>query len=195
MKFTNRYNLPSVFERFERGHQHTKDGAKYSVTTLIDSPRISRLRALHAQQLTEDISDRTWAILGTAVHEILQSGAEDNQVVEQRLHATISGVSVSGQIDLQTPHQGGMLLSDYKTTKAFTLQANPSGKAEWTNQLSCYSALASLNDIVVTGVEVIAIIRDWSAAGAERSADYPKAPIVRITLPLWDKDKAYEYLR
>lgn len=195
MKLTNRYNLPSVFERFEQHHQHTRGGAKYSVTTLIDSPKISRLRAQHAQELTEDISDKAWAILGTAVHEILQSGAESSQIVEERLHAGVAGVAISGQIDLQTPHRGGMLLSDYKTTSAFTLQANPDGKTEWVKQLNCYAGIARLNDIEVTGVEVIAIVRDWTASGLERSSDYPKAPIVRITLPMWDAEEAYEYLR
>ena len=195
MKFTNKYNLPTVFERFEQAHQHTRGGAKYSVTTLIDSPKISRLRAQHAQDLTEDISDRTWAILGTAVHEILQSGAEDSQIVEQRMHAEIEGISVSGQIDLQTPHNGGMILSDYKTTSAFAIQANPNGKPEWSKQLSCYQALAHLNNVLVTGIEVIAIIRDWSPSGKKRSSDYPEAPIIRVTLPMMEAQEACNYLR
>lgn len=195
MKFTNRYNLPSVFERFERVHQHSTGGAKYSVTQLIDSPKISRLRSANSSDLTEDISSRTWALLGTAVHTVLETGAESSQIVEQRLHAEIEGISVSGQIDLQTPHEDGMLLSDYKTTGAFTLQANPNGKTEWTHQLNSYAVLANLSDICVTGIEVIAIVRDWSAAARDRSSDYPEAPIVRITLPLWEPDIAYKYMR
>lgn len=195
MKSTNKFNLPSVFERFEERHQHTTGGAKYSVTKLIDSPQIAHLRRKHWDRLSEDISDRAWAILGTAVHAILEQGAEDNQVVEQRFQALIDGIKVSGQVDLLTPNDMGMLLSDYKTVRAFSLQANPSGKPEWIRQLNCYAVLAELNDIKVTGIEVIAIVRDWSAASLERSNNYPKAPIIRIPLELWRHDLALDYLK
>lgn len=195
MKLTNRYNLPSVFERFDQANSHTREGAKYSVTQIIDSPKISRLREQHQQELTEDISDRTWAIFGTAVHKVLEDGAESSQIVEERFHAGVAGVAVSGQVDLQTPHKGGWMISDYKTTRAFTLQASPDGKTDWVKQLNCYAALARLNERLVTGAEVIAIIRDWSAAAKERSSDYPEAPIVRIPIPLWDEEEAYQYLR
>lgn len=195
MKFTNRYNLPTVFGRFEQANPHSPEGAKYTVSKLIDSPKIARLRASHSSDVTEDISGRVWALLGTAVHAVLEGGAESSQIVEERLHAGISGIAISGQIDLQTPHKGGWLISDYKTTRAFTVQASPDGKVEWLRQANCYAALARLNDRMVTGLEVIAIIRDWSAAAAGRSSDYPEAPIVRISLPMWDEEKAYEYLK
>ena len=194
MELTNEHNPPQAFARFDKANAHSTEGAKYSVTTLIDSPKISSLRRSHAEHLTEDVTDRVWAILGTAVHKILEVGAGEGEIAEQRFHAQVGGVGISGQIDLQTPTSGGFILSDYKTCRAYTIQANPKGKQEWERQLNSYAALARLNDISVTGVEVIAILRDWSAGGLERSGDYPIAPIVRVKVPLWEPQKAQSYL-
>lgn len=194
MKLTNKFGLPAVFENFERKNAHSTEGAKYSITKLIDSPKISRLRSQHANEIEEDISDRTWAIFGTAVHNILEMGAGEGEIAEQRLHATINGVAVSGQIDLQTPQENGFLISDYKTLRAYSLIANPDGKPEYTKQLNCYAVLARLNGITVSGIEIIAIVRDWTASQAERTDDYPVAPIVRIPVDLWDPETASKYL-
>ncbi|MBE85137.1 MAG: hypothetical protein CME21_21485 [Gemmatimonadetes bacterium] len=198
VKTTNKYNLPSVFERFDKANAHTKGGADYSVTGLIDSPRVHRLRAKHHEEREEDLSEKAWSILGTAVHAILEGGAEPEQIVEERFHAEIpcadKTVTVSGQVDLQTPTSHGYIISDYKTTGAFAVQANPEGKPEHIKQLNCYAALARLNEVEVAGLEIIAIVRDWTASGAERSSDYPVAPIVRIPIEMWDEEVAYQYL-
>ena len=195
MKLTNKFDLPSVFERFESQHVHSTEGAKYSITKLIDSPKIARLRKIHQEDSEEDISNRIWAILGTAVHNILEMGADGNHVVEERLHGLINNVSISGQIDLQTIHPDGTItISDYKTIRAFSLQANPEGKEDWIRQINGYSALASLNDLNVRAVEVIAIVRDWFPGGVERFDDYPVAPVVRVPLPLWSTEKSIQYL-
>ena len=110
------------------------------------------------------------------------------------MHAEINGVQISGQIDLQTPYEGGMILSDYKTTHSFTIQSNPAGKSEWEKQLNSYRRIAELNGVVVTGLEVIAIIRDWSASGLERSHDYPEAPIIRVPIKMWSQQEMQDYV-
>ena len=188
-----------MFERFDNANAHTKEGADFSVTGLIDSPRVQRLRASHYQERVEDISQRAWSILGTAVHAILEGGAEPEQIVEERFHAEIKTalgtVSVSGQVDLQTPTPDGYVISDYKTTSAYAVQANPQGKIEHIRQLNCYAALARMNGVEVSSLEVIAIVRDWSAAGASRSPDYPIAPIIRIPIEMWADDEAELYLQ
>jgi len=194
MTLTNRHNLPEVFARYERGHQHNSGGAEYTITTLIDSPQIARLKKNHHKEITEDLSDRVWAIFGTAIHEILESGAGDGEIPEERFHATINGISVSGQVDLQVPVPSGTVLVDYKTIRAYTIQANPEGKPEWENQLNCYAHLARQNFVDVAGLEVVAICRDWNQAAADRSEDYPVSPIVRVPVDLWEPQRAGEYM-
>ena len=198
MNVTNKYSLPEVFERFDRANKHSAEGADISVTHLIDSPRIRHLRAANDDQLSVDVSDMALSILGTAVHKILEEGATliPGVIAERRYHASIDGMSISGQIDLVTPSDNGhYLLSDYKTVRAFSLQAEPAGKLSWEFQLNAYASLAEYNGVDVSGLEVIAIVRDWSASGLERSNDYPEAPIVRIPIRLWEPDRRMDYLK
>lgn len=195
MRTTNHFNLPEAFVRFDQKHQHSKGGADFSATELIDSPRVSQLRKRHYEEIEEDIADKVMALLGTATHVILEEGAPPECIVEERLSMTVDGVEISGGIDLQTPDDDGYILSDYKTCGAFAIQANPDGKREWENQLNVYASLAENNGKLVNGLEVIAIIRDWSAAAAARSEDYPRHAVVRIPIKLWEPDERDRYIR
>lgn len=196
MRITNHFNLPDVFLRFDEKNAHSRGGADLSVTELIDSPRIHRLKKRYKDEITEDISTRVMSILGTAVHNILEQGAPPECTVEERLFMTLGeNQTLSGQLDLQTPDGDGIIISDYKTTSAFAIQKNPEGKSEWENQLNLYRALAEANGRIVNGLEVVAIIRDWSASGLKRSNDYPEAAISRIPIRLWDQEELESYLR
>ena len=196
VRITNHSNLPEVFLRFDKKNAHSKGEADFSVTELIDSPRIHRLKKRYRDEITEDISTRVMAILGTAVHNILEQGAPPECTVEERLFMSVSdNMTLSGQIDLQTPDGDGIIISDYKTTSAFAIQKNPDGKSEWENQLNLYRALAEANGRIVNGREVVAIIRDWSASGLKRSADYPEAADVRIPIRLWEQEDLESYLQ
>lgn len=43
-----------------------------SVTTLIDAPQIRILKYKHRHEISEDVSDMLWALMGTVVHSILE---------------------------------------------------------------------------------------------------------------------------
>ena len=58
--------------QFLRNEKYSKGDSDISVTSLIDSPRITRLRSLHSKQMTVDVSERIPALFGTAVHMVLQ---------------------------------------------------------------------------------------------------------------------------
>ena len=186
MKLTNKFDLPETFINYSKNNEYSPGSSDITATTLIDSPRINKLRRQHYPDLEEDISDRIMSLLGTAVHQILQDGAGDQDIVEERFYIEIDGAKLGGQIDLMSPVEGGYLVQDYKTTGSFSIQSNPNGKKEWEEQLNIYAALAEENGLVVKGLEVVAIIRDWTASGKKRSADYPPHPVVRIPVKMWD---------
>ena len=195
MKLTNLYGIPEAFQRFEEAHPYDPGPANISVTSLIDSPQIRRLRREHAEDISEDVSDRIYAILGTAVHAILEDGAAPDQIVEERLFAEFSGQMISGQIDLQTPRKNGdRVLSDYKTASAATVQFNPEGKDAWVKQLNCYAAIARANGIGVQGLEVVAVLRDWTKSRASRSVAYPQHPVVTIPIEMWTTHKCVDFI-
>tara|TARA_R110000787_G_scaffold285509_2_gene401445 strand:+ start:316 stop:1233 length:918 start_codon:yes stop_codon:yes gene_type:complete len=199
MKMTNVHNLPETFMQFNRSNAYTSGDAEMGVTTLIDSPRVRTLRGKYAESLTEDISDQVMSILGTAVHNILEQGASPEDVVEERLYGEIGGVKFSGQIDIRSPvvdpgtGETRWAMRDYKTCAGYALKANPQGKREWTNQLNMYGLLASMNDIDVESLGVVAIVRDWRRKVAERDPTYPQSAVVTVPVEKWSVEKAVAY--
>lgn len=47
----------------------------------------------------------------------------------------------------------------------------------------------------VIGVQICALIRDWSRREASVKADYPQAPIQVLELPLWPLEKTEAYIK
>ena len=183
MKLTNRHNLPETIVNVIKRPTYSKGKANMSVTELLNSPRIVQLKRKHWDDLTEDASDMVWSIFGTAIHGVLEHGKDDHHVVEERVHATIGGMSVSGAMDLQEIEEDGIILSDYKTTSAWAVMNE---KQDWHNQLNTYSYLVELvKKVPVKKLQIVAIIRDWSRREAANRDGYPQAPITVIDIPLW----------
>ena len=206
MRTTNEHNLPVAFERFEKRNPHDPQGARFTVSTLIDSPYIAHLRRKHYEERTEDVSDRLHAIMGSAIHKILEDGHDpESQIAEERLHGVYHGVSVSGQIDLQNLTEKGVdsetgevivtrTVEDWKSTKTATVRYNPNGKLEWERQLNCYAELARYNGYHVTGLVVHVYFRDWEEAGLKRYRDYPPIAYQRFDIAMWEPEVARQYM-
>jgi len=193
MKLTNRHNLPQTFVNVLHRPTYTKGGANISATELINSPRIVQLKRLHDADLEQDVSDMIWSIFGTAIHAVLEHGKDHNHHVEERLHAVLDGWSISGAIDLQIVEEDGIIVSDYKTTGAWSVMNE---KAEWEQQLNIYAWLVeTVKKIPVKGVNIVAIIRDWSRRESETREGYPEAPVKEIPITLWDYDTRTEFIR
>ena len=192
---TNKHGLPEAFENFNKKNTHSAAGADITVTGLIDSPQIFRLRREHAEARTEDVSELIPALIGTAVHRILEEGAPDHHIVEQRFHVVVDGIKISGAADVQIPDEfGAVEINDWKTCSASALSFNPDGKVEWEQQLNCYAAMARLNGVAVRSLKVTAIVKDWSAAQKIRYKVYPELPVVVLDIPLWSEEEGYAYL-
>ena len=198
IKITNNSNLPESLVRFTESNRHFSGGAGFSVTELLDSPQIRSLKKIHAEDLSEDVSDSVMSIIGTAVHEVLSRYCDVGSIPETRLFANVSGETISGQIDLlekSNPVYEGFIVVDYKTTSAATITYNPEGKKEWEQQLNLYAFLAEENGIKVSGLDAVVIIRDWSKKHYKERANYPSSPILRIPMPFWTKSEALDFIK
>ena len=187
---TNVHGLPESLVRAVTNDPYTNGGADISVTTLIDAPQIRMLKQRHAEDISVDVSERIWALLGQAVHTILERAAlrTEGMVAEQRLFAEIAGWTLSGQFDVMALETG--VLSDYKVTTVYKLQDID----KWTQQLNILRWLAYKNDAVVRELEIIAILRDWKKGEAERKESYPQTPIVRVPIPVWSLGETEEFI-
>lgn len=192
MELTNKYGLPQPVVKALTRDNYSRGKSNRSVTQLIDSPRVRILRKEHDHQLTEDVSEKLWAVLGQAVHRMFEDATDENHTSEERLFLDIEGWTISGAIDLQKKDDGTIVLTDYKTTSVWAVIF---GKVEWQYQLNSYASLVRrAKGEKVTGLKVIAIMRDWSARDAEFKSDYPKAPILEIDVPLWTEGEQDAYL-
>jgi len=169
--------------------------ADISVTGLLQPPRIALLKELYGDEIEEDISQRLWSTFGTALHEIIERGAKDlpNYIPEQRLYCVVDDCVVSGGIDLQEEIDGKVNLVDWKTTSAWAVT---NGKIDWEYQLNSYAFLMWKNKgIRVSGLQVGALIKDWSKRTAQFNSEYPQLPIVMIDIPLWSIAQQEAFLK
>lgn len=193
---SNKYNLPKPFLKAIENDGYTKGDADFSATQIIDSPRISRMKHIYKDKVKKDYYDSIFPLLGTAVHHILEQNKDEDDIAEERLYMNVDGFVLSGQIDLQVKDGDGYLVHDYKTTSASTLTYNPDGKREWEEQLNIYATLVEESTgRKVNGIGVWAIIRDWSKVQAGRKEGYPEAPVVLVSMSLWDAQERMDFIR
>ena len=199
MKITNKAGLPEAFLNFARDDKYTKGKADISVTTLIDSPRVKLLRDKMSDQLEGDVIDMIWPLFGTAVHHILESAKESDDVtVEERLYADVAGWTLSGALDHQEVlPDGSVMITDYKVTSAWSVIL---GKDEWEMQQNCYawlvenSTLGTNRGRQVSKIRICAILRDWQKRKAQFDPDYPQYPVAIVELPLWSSEDREKYI-
>jgi hypothetical protein len=194
MKLTNKFNLPQTFVNVIQRPTYSRGNSEISVTEILSPPQLVQLRRRHAEDIEEDAADRVWSLFGSACHNILQHGKDDNHVVEERLFTTFEGWSISGQIDLQEIQPDGtVVISDYKVTSAWAVQQE---KTEWVDQLNLYAWLVeTTKSIPVSGLKIVGIVRDWSRREAALKESYPQAPIVVLDIPLWDHETREQFVR
>jgi hypothetical protein len=192
MKITNKFNIPQTIINILDRPTYSKGKANLSVTQLLNSPKIVALTKKFEDEIEQDASDMVWSIFGSAVHNILEHGKDDNHIVEQRIHKEYDGWHISGAIDLQVVNENGIDVKDYKTT---TVWAVMNEKIEWEVQLNIYAGLVEdVKKIPVTSVGIVAIIRDWNRRESTTREGYPEAPIKEIPIRLWPKEERDQYI-
>tara|TARA_R100001015_G_C4634392_1_gene200822 strand:+ start:2199 stop:3083 length:885 start_codon:yes stop_codon:yes gene_type:complete len=193
MKTTNQFNLPDPVFKALTNDSYSKGDSHRSITTLIDSPRVRIQREQNEEHLVEDVSEKIWSILGTAVHNIFEDCAEGDYLSEERLFVDIDGWKVSGAIDIQkTESDGSITIMDYKCTSVWSVIFD---KEEWHNQLNAYAYLVrKAKGVKVNKLQIVAVLRDWKKREAEMKEDYPNAPIMIVDIPLWDEAATEQYV-
>lgn len=192
MKITNNQGLPEPIIKLAENPSYSKGGADFSATEIISPVRIARLRAKHGNSMSQDVSDMMWSMVGTALHQVLETECE-GYISEERVFAEVHGSKLSGQIDLQQPTPAGINIYDYKLTSAFNVRK--ASQEEWEQQLNVYAfLLREAKRAHVRSLNVVAFIRDWSRRMAASNSQYPQAPIVVIEQPLWPAAQARAFV-
>jgi hypothetical protein len=193
MKITNKYGIPQTFMNVLERPTYTKGKANISATQLLNSPKIVALTRKFDDQIEQDASEMVWSIFGSAVHNILEHGKDDNHLVEERIHAEFDGWHISGAVDLQILNPNGVDVRDYKTTSVW---AAMNEKPEWEDQLNVYAWLVEkVKRIPVTSLGIVAILRDWKERESKQKEGYPESPIKELPIRLWSMEERTAYIQ
>ena len=197
MKYTNKHNVPQEIINAVHNDSYSRGKATISATGLLQPPRIRLLAQEHYEELTIDISDEIWKLLGQSVHTILERANEENEdtITEQRMYAIVKDWTISGQTDSIDIKNN--ILKDYKITSAWSIvSALQDGKKDWEQQLNIYAYLYKQNTgKTIDQLNIIAIARDWNRNQYLRSGgDYPPSPITVLNIDLWSDEEQQAFI-
>jgi hypothetical protein len=198
---TNNKGFPLALVKAVENDSYSKGRADRSVTGLLSPPRQAALKDIHEDVLTEDVSERTFALYGQLVHLLLErSGEQDrNALTEERMFTEVLGWTISGQTDTITlTEEENWVVSDYKFVTSYKFKRNYSGElvmpAEYEQQLNMYAHLLRENGFKVDGLKIVAIYRDWSKMEAKRDKNYPQLGAETHDVKLWSKEDAKAFM-
>jgi len=204
MKFSNMYGIQSqslidalINDNYDL---KSKPANVYSLTEVIDSPKIKVLWRRHEDEITIDVSDMLHTLLGSAKHYILeQANKRNGRLCEERLYIDITtgsvytlpepkeGISIAEQlsgcewykldhvyvsckIDVYDHIQE--CLEDYKGSSVY--KAMRDCDPGWEAQVNCGGYGMRMIGFLVNKLRVVLLPGDWMAAKrkeAERSAE------------------------
>lgn len=188
MIITNKHNIPeALYNVIVKGIYKPTETMR--VTELISAPLVKELTIKHWDEITVDVSDFLFSILGQAVHYILEEGTPDDALGEERMSLETIWGNVSGKSDLYH-HEG---VEDWKVTSVFSFLLGV--KEEWEAQLNVYKRIWEYNNFPVKTLKINAILRDWMRGKAKFDTNYPQIPFLSYTVKPWGKIEADEYIK
>jgi hypothetical protein len=155
-------------------------------------PKIKRLQEQYDSEMVRDASDLIASRMGSSMHSLLEQKDYPGYLNEERIFTEMDGVIISGAIDLQHETPEGIVIIDYKFTKAWAVMNN---KDDWNQQLNIYKWLVeTVKRKKVIGLQICAVIKDWSKFDVAREG-YPAGNAVMIDIPMWDAVTTELYIR
>ena len=190
MKITNIWNLPAAIVTATSRHSYRSGTVpnRISVTELINPPQMRVLTHEHWDEIEEDVTDRIWALFGSAVHEILHQGNDANTLTEEHLTLQVGDWTVSGQSDL---YEEDGTLSDWKVKSVWGIVYGDRGSEE--QQTNVYAHILRAHGFPVNRLQIVSILRDWQQRKAQMDKSYPQRPVDVRTVPLWDSATAQAF--
>lgn len=182
MIITNKLDLPNSLVRAVTTEKHNKPNC-ISATSLLQGAKQFVLSDRHWEELEDDVSNRIWAVFGTAVHALLQDFNEDD-FVEERFECKVGDKTVTGQVDLYSMTREE--ISDWKTASVWKIIKGDF--SDWKKQGLIYAWLLKQSGLNVRKCRFIAMLRDFSQNKAKTEAGYPKKQAYVYEFNVTEKD-------
>lgn len=169
----------------------------YSVTTLLDSPRIVQLTRRHKDEIVRPPEQQVSAFIGSCVHAgfekslRLQSLIDDRYDIERTVFDKIEDRLITGKFDILLNQRH---LYDIKTCKTWKHVFDPQHR-EWTEQLNLYAYLLQRRGVEVRSINIIALYLDWVEREMLARPEYPRKPVEEYELTLWYYEDADLFIK
>lgn len=190
MKITNKYGLPEPVYQAILKEGYVRGDADFTATELLKPPQQLYLQRKHNDEIEEDASNMLWAVMGSAIHKLMEDSGIQHGEREIRLQAEFDGVTVSGQFDYYDTRD--LTLWDWKTVSVWEIIHGL--KKDREEQLNILRVLLEVNGRTVAAIKVGCIIRDWSKSKASSDPGYPQSQFQEFTVPLWDHAVAVRFI-
>jgi hypothetical protein len=197
MILTNDLSLPEAIVRAVKADPYSKGDADFSITELLKPARQRALQIKHEAELKEDVKDRLWSLYGQVAHTILER-ANLADLAEKRFFTSIRGADdkvyrISGQLDSLSIESE--TLTDYKFTTSYGFVTGRPPKAEWCQQLNMQLWLLKTNGHHAKKLQIVGLLRDWQIREANKSMQYPQAPIAIHNIDVWQTHEVEQFIK
>lgn len=184
---TNKFSLPEPLYKALAKKRYAPIAGRISATALIDAPLIRVLLMKHTDEIVEDASEKIWALLGSAIHRVIElKGTKE----ASELKCTCKHESGATLVSIGDYYENN-ILTDWKITSVWSYLLG--GKASWEKQLNVVRYIYGKNDLPVKEMNVYAILRDWQQ-GKVYEHNYPQIPFQECKIDMWDDGKLKEYI-
>ena len=191
MKLTNKHNLPGpIYSKVLSGMR--PNPPRYGLTTLLRPAHMVALEIKHWDELEADAMDHVWRLFGSAIHQMIAVDDEKTILREHLLETIVDGVTVRTAVDRLWRDGPRNVLTEFKTTSVWSVVF---GKPEWEQQLNLQGAVLMANGRRADKMEVVALLRDFSARDAKYDSQKPQTPVVRVEVETWAPERADKFLR
>jgi hypothetical protein len=189
MAVTNKYNLPLPLFKALSPERRQPVAGRFAATHLIDAPLRRILLMRYFDEIEEDAADSLWALLGKAVHKVLEEHGT-KETSEKKIE--FSHFTGSTLVTVGDYYDMGNVITDWKITSVWSLILGD--KEEWHRQLEVERFIYEMAGLPVSALKVCAILRDFRDKEKFKNPDYPPIPFVEKSYKLWDHDRLLQYI-
>lgn len=165
---TNKLNLPQVIIDCLVDDDHEYQPNRYSVTELINPPRLTMLKRRH--EVEEDASDMVNKLFGDAFHAYLKSH-DKSEHTEYKMEELVGDCTLVGIIDKYADYT----VIDYKTTTVYKVVMQDF--SDWRLLGLMYAWLLRRRGLYTGKLQYIAFLKDWQSSKAKYDENYPAQQI------------------
>lgn len=187
MKITNNMKLPQPFvDAVDSDYQYRDK--RYSVTTLLKPVREIMLLRRHNNEIECDVSDMLWAIMGTAMHSILENSTEGKHLLKEKpLEIQVGEYVLSGRNDLYNTRS--FTVVDYKYTSVWKYILKDF--EDFKMQGLMYVYMLQQLGYKAKKAEFILCMKDWQKSKAKYDKSYPQCQIQKVQFTFTDADMVF----